>query len=95
MVQISPRNEDAKKLGIIKKPLYLRKQRSFVEICLKEDLYINLRCTKEAELSDCECNITALKEKAKSINHAYALISRHYETHRRSYGGNVFDRVYY
>jgi len=67
-----------------------------VEIVLKQDLEIKLRSTKKGELQDCLCCISSMPEsEPKSINHAYSLISQHYETHRRSHSGNVFDKVFF
>jgi len=97
MVQIAPKGNDAEKPEIQYKPTYPHnRERAFIEICLKDTLCINLRSTKKGELLDCECLIPALaNEEAKSVNHAYSLISEHFETHRRSHSGNVFEKVYY
>jgi len=95
MVQISPKGQDIRKPGIVKYKTYSYGNASFVEIILKENLNIKLRSTKKGELDDCKCCIPAMPEQeAKSVNHAYTIISQHYETHRRSHSGNVFDKVY-
>jgi len=95
MVQISPKEQDAKKIGIVKHT-YHYENRLFVEIVLNEALKIKLRSTKKGELHDCKCSILVMPEKEpKSINHVYSIISQHYETHRRSHSGNVFDKVFY
>ena len=95
MVQISPKEQDAKKIGIVNHT-YRYENRLFVEIVLNEDLKIKLRSTKKGELHDCKCSILVMPEKEpKSINHVYSIISQHYETHRRSHSGNVFDKVFY
>ena len=96
MVQISPKEKDDKKEGIKRLPLKPYKQRSFVAVNLEEDLKITLRSTKKGELEDCSCSIPSLPEaEPKSLNHAYTLISQHFETHRRSHSGNVFDKVFF
>ena len=68
----------------------------FTPVVLESALKITLRGTKNAELSDCECRISALlNTTAKSINHSYSLISQSFEKHRISHTGNVFDKVYF
>lgn len=68
----------------------------FVEIVLKEDLYLILRPNKDARLDDCVCSIPSLPTaEAKSVNHAYTLVSTAFEPKRRSHSGNVFRKVYY
>ena len=70
-----------------------------VEIILQTDLSLHLRGTKKAKLSLCVCAIPALeahiKEPPQSVNEAYRLISEHFEPHRRSHAGNVFNCVFY
>jgi len=97
MVQINPLNEDAKEGGIEWLQIIENyTKRPFVEVVLKEDLEIELRGTKKGELENCPCSIPSLpKTQPESINHAYTLISQHYETHRRSHSGNVFDKVFF
>jgi hypothetical protein len=73
---------------------------SAVEIILQTDLRLHLRGTKEAQLLPCVCEVPALAEIVKdelpaSLNQAYTLISTHFEPHRRSHTGNVFNCVFY
>jgi hypothetical protein len=73
---------------------------ALVKIILLTKQKLHIRPGKEGNLPDCACVIPALRElnvdwEAESINHAYKLISERFEPHRRSYGGNVFDKVYY
>ena len=68
---------------------------SFLRIELKEDLSLNLILGKQASLNDCPCILPTLNAEARSLNHAYTLGSRHYETRRRSNGGSVFLCVYF
>lgn len=73
---------------------------ALVEIILLEKQLLRIRPGKEGNLPDCACVIPALKAldvvpEAESINHACKRITEHFEPHRRSYGGNVFDKVYY
>lgn len=68
---------------------------SFVEIELKTSLRMMFRGTKQPALFDCGCNIPSLEETAKSLNHAYTLISTAFEPHRRSHTGNVFKKVFF
>ena len=74
---------------------------SAIAIILQEDLRLLLRGTKEAQLLPCPCNVPALAEITEieelpaSVNQAYTLISRHFEPHRRSNSGNVFNCVFY
>ena len=66
-----------------------------VEVILSEDLRLHLRGTKPATLEDATCSIPSLEEEAKSLNHAYRLISEKFEPHRVSHSGNVFKMGYY
>ncbi len=73
---------------------------ALVEFILLTKQHLRIRPGREANLLDCACEIPSLKElnidpTAKSINHAYKLISTHFEPHRRSSTGNVFDKVYF
>lgn len=65
-----------------------------VVIVLQEDLRIELSLGKPAGLIECSCTIPALADvEARSVNHAYTLISQHFEPHRSSHTGNVFEKV--
>jgi hypothetical protein len=65
------------------------------EVVLEEPLEMHLAGSKKGSLMDAKCMIPALNnEEAKSVNHAYTKLSRHYEVKRRSAGGNVFENVY-
>jgi len=64
-------------------------------VTLQENLDLILRPNADAKLAECPCSIPALNTEAKSLNHAYTLVSRKFEPTRRSYGGNVFQHVYY
>lgn len=66
----------------------------FVEVKLNADLWLQVRGDQEARLSNTRCTIRSLNEEAKSLNHAFMLISEAYETKRRSHSGNVFERAY-
>lgn len=66
----------------------------FVEVKLDADLWLLVRGDQEARLSTAPCTIPALNKEAKSLNHAFMLISEGYETKRRSHSGNVFERAY-
>ena len=72
-----------------------------VEIFLEQELMLRLRGTKHATFEPCVCRVPALQGKLSedehptSVNHAYTLISTHFEPHRQAKGGNVFDRVFY
>ena len=69
---------------------------AFAAIQLKGDLELTLVSGKSAHLSECPCVLPSINNlEASSINHAFTLASRHYETHRRSNGGNVFLSVYF
>lgn len=69
---------------------------AFAPIQLKENLDLTLVFGKSAHLNDCPCILPSINNlEARSVNHAFTLASRHYETRRRSNGGNVFLSVYY
>lgn len=71
----------------------------WVKIILLTPLLLKFRGTKQPTLLDCQCEIPSLKETdenyepAKSLNHAYRLISTFFEPHRRSFGGSVFLKI--
>lgn len=68
----------------------------FIEIILHAEQRIMLRGTKLGQLLDCPIFIPALPEEtAKSINHAYKIISTKFELWRRSNTGSVFLKVFY
>lgn len=69
---------------------------AFAPIQLRQNLDLTLVFGKSAHLNDCPCILPTISNlEASSINHAFTLASRHYETRRRSNGGNVFLSVYY
>jgi hypothetical protein len=55
--------------------LFPRIDYGFIEVRLKEPLCLRLRGSKKATLESCRCFIPALDQEAKSLNHAYTLIS--------------------
>jgi hypothetical protein len=63
------------------------------EIILEEPLRLKFRGTKKPVLKDCRCKLPSLKTTVKSVNEAYTRLSEKYEPHRRSHGGNVFQKV--
>lgn len=68
----------------------------FIEIILHAKQRMMLRGTKQGQLLDCPIFIPALPEEAaKSINHAYKIISTKFEPWRRSNTGSVFLKVFY
>jgi len=73
------------------------KSRSFIEIVIKEDLYIST--TGGKKLKPCQCDIPALPEKqGKSINHANTQISLafEYEPNKNlTPTGSVINEVYF
>jgi hypothetical protein len=67
----------------------------YVEVFLREPLLLWHRGTKSSALCPCKCFIPALEMEATSLNHAYTLISKKYETKRQANTGNVFRKAYY
>ena len=66
-----------------------------VEVILdKTPLQLRLRGTKPAKLQGVSCSIPSLDMKARSLNHAYRLVSEHFEPKRISHSGNVFELAY-
>jgi hypothetical protein len=73
----------------------LPERSDLIPFTLEQDLVLHFRGTKHAELEDCDCRLDTLAGKTvKSVNEAYMRLSEHYEPHRRSHAGNVFDTVY-
>ncbi|MBO0722138.1 MAG: hypothetical protein J2P41_15040 [Blastocatellia bacterium] len=73
---------------------------ALVEFTLLGDLNIRIRARREATLMDVPCSSPFLEGRedppvAKSVNHTYTLISTHFEPHRKSHSGNVFNKVFY
>jgi hypothetical protein len=66
----------------------------FVEVILDKPLSLRLLGTRRATLQDVRCRIPALGCHAKSLNHAYRLISEVFEPTRRSHSGNVFEECF-
>jgi len=67
-----------------------------VEVRLEDPLKLRLRGSKNATLCSCRCSIPALRGlEARSLNHAYTLISRRFEKQRISHAGNVFRLGYW
>jgi hypothetical protein len=67
-----------------------------VPLIIREPLLLELRGgVKDARLEFCRCEIPALNIEARSVNHAYSLISLAYEPHRISHSGNVFNKIYF
>lgn len=73
----------------------LAPKEGFVKIRLKEPLYLWHRGTKLSQLSPCKVAHDDLNLEATSLNHAYTIASRKFETKRTSNTGNVFKHVYY
>jgi len=68
----------------------------YVPIELKQDLRMSQKGFKKGELLPCRCHIPEIPdEDARSINQAYYLISRKFESYRKSHAGNVFEKVFF
>ena len=67
-----------------------------VELTINEiPLRLRLRGTKPATLESVPCRIPSLEMKAKSLNHAYRLVSERFEPRRISHSGNIFQIGYF
>lgn len=88
---IGPKNTH----GLVEsRELGFQSQWMFAEVLLLEDLDLKMRGDKDPALTQCRCKIPALGEEAISLNHAFTMLSMHYELHRKSHTANVFDRTY-
>lgn len=67
----------------------------FAEVQMMEVLELRLRGYKDPCLEPCNCLIPILKQPARSLNHAFTLLSTRFETARISHSGNVFARAFY
>lgn len=67
----------------------------FAEVRLLEPLMLRLRGDKDPCLELCKCFIPALNADARSLNHAFTLLSVKFETQRISHSGNVFTRTFF
>jgi hypothetical protein len=96
MARLSPKCKDPTEQFLKKMKVFPPVDGLFSEIRLESELCINFRGTKNPELLDCTCKIPALPDvAAKSVNHAFTLLSEKFEIHRRSHTTNVFEQVYY
>ncbi|MBV9215735.1 MAG: hypothetical protein JO053_06120 [Acidobacteria bacterium] len=69
--------------------------RGFVRVELCQTLRLLHRGTKSSVLCECNCILPDINEQAISLNHAYSIASRRFETKRRANTGNVFLHVYH
>ncbi len=69
--------------------------RGYGKIIILESLKIRFKGFNVGKLLDCKCTIPALDREAKSINHAFTLLSEEFEKNRLSHTGNVFKNVFY
>jgi hypothetical protein len=67
----------------------------FAEVVLLESLKLRFRGDKEPTLESCTCAVPVLGKNARSLNHAFTLLSTEFETERISHTGNVFTRVFF
>ena len=67
----------------------------YAELILLDDLYLIIRGSKPPILQHCKVEIPFLEKEARSVNHAYTLISTEFETERISHTGNVFKHVFF
>ena len=67
----------------------------FVDVVLKEDLFLTLRATKKATLRPCRVRIPVLGVVSRSLNESYSRIAQELEPWRRSSSGNVFRKMFY
>lgn len=67
----------------------------FAEVRLREPLGLRRRGDKEPCLEPCECDIPVFNTNARSLNHAFTLLSTKFEAERISHTGNVFTRVFF
>ena len=62
------------------------------EVGLLEPLSIAIDGSQRATLEPCRCQVLLLNTEAKSLNHAFTLLSQRFETWRISHSGNVFKQ---
>ncbi len=66
----------------------------FVPVILLEELRLKYRGMKAAQLNSCKIAIPIINKEAKSLNHAYTLISQEYQKQRIAHTGNVFTKFF-
>lgn len=67
----------------------------FAQVFLDEDLSLTFRGAKKPLLEPCKCRVPSLDRSVDSVNQAYTRLSEHFEKHRRTNTGNVFEKVFY
>lgn len=67
----------------------------YIVLYLIEDLFLMLRGPKPGQLLPCRTFMPDLQLEVPSLNQAFTELSRAFEPHRRSFGGNVFSNLYY
>lgn len=60
------------------------------EVILLEPLSVLVDGSERAKLNDCRCGIFLLNTDARSLNHAFTLLSQEFEVDRMSHTGNAF-----
>ena len=60
------------------------------EVILLEPLSVLVDGSERAKLNDCRCGIFLLDTEARSLNHAFTLLSQEFEVDRMSHTENVF-----
>ena len=60
------------------------------EVILLDSLLVLVDGSERARLDNCQCRIVPMGKEARSLNHAFTLLSQEFETDRMSHTGNVF-----
>ena len=97
MLAVDGTNTPAELKQHLKEAITLGMKKSHaVELTLnKIPLRLRLRGTKPATLEGVPCWIPSLQIEAKSLNHAYRLVSERFEPSRISHSGNLFELGYF
>lgn len=70
----------------------------FAPVTLEEDVRLVTRGTKRGQLEKALCLVRVGQGRqssaATSLNHAYRLLSEAFESHRVSFGGNIFEAAF-
>lgn len=94
LIRVKPSDlKDAKAAGLLtfeKIKIQGSHEYCFAEVILEETLYLQFRGSKLARLCACSCRCPKLSVGARSLNHAYSLLSGMFEAGRISHAGNIF-----
>jgi hypothetical protein len=96
MIELATSGIDVSRLNELYSPsdLGILAPGRFAEVVLLEPLKLRIRGDQQATLAPAQCRIPIISKDARSVNHAFTLLSMEFETNRISHTGNVFEKAH-